>query len=56
VADGRDLPERIANTEAADPQWLDDGSGFFYNQLTGTVDTPERYLDSQARFTNGHRP
>jgi len=50
VADGRDLPERIANTEAADPQWLDDGSGFFYNQLTGTVDTPERYLDSQARF------
>jgi prolyl oligopeptidase len=50
VADGRDLPERIANTEAANPQWLDDGSGFFYNQLTGAVDTPERYLDSQARF------
>ena len=50
VADGADLPERIANTEAANPQWLDDGSGFFYNQLTGTVDTPERYLDSQARF------
>jgi prolyl oligopeptidase len=50
VADGRDLPERIPNTEAAHPQWLDDGSGFFYNQLTGKVDTPERYLDSQARF------
>jgi prolyl oligopeptidase len=50
VADGSDLPERIANTEAAHPQWLDDGSGFFYNQLTGAVDTPERYLDSQARF------
>jgi prolyl oligopeptidase len=50
VADGRVLPERIANTEAANPQWLDDGSGFFYNQLTGAVDTPERYLDSQARF------
>jgi len=50
VADGRDLPERIANTETADPQWLDDGAGFFYNQLTGAVDTPERYLDSQARF------
>ncbi len=50
VADGRDLPERIANTEAANPAWLDDGSGFFYNQLTGAVDTPERYLDSQARF------
>jgi prolyl oligopeptidase len=50
VADGRDLPERIANTEAANPQWLDNGSGFFYNQLTGKVDTPGRYLDSQARF------
>jgi prolyl oligopeptidase len=50
VADGRDLPERIANTQAANPQWLDDGSGFFYNQLTGKVDTPERFLDSQARF------
>jgi prolyl oligopeptidase len=50
VADGRDLPERIANTEIAHPHWLDDGSGFFYNQLTGAVDTPERYLDSQARF------
>ena len=50
VADGRDLPERIADTEGAHPQWLDDGSGFFYNQLTGAVDTPERYLDSQARF------
>jgi prolyl oligopeptidase len=50
VADGGDLPETIPNTEGADPQWLDDGSGFFYNQLTGKVDTPERYLDSQARF------
>ena len=50
VADGADLPERIPNTEVANPQWLDDGSGFFYNQLTGQVDTPERFLDSQARF------
>jgi prolyl oligopeptidase len=50
VADGRDLPDAIPNTEGANPQWLDDGSGFFYNQLTGKVDTPERYLDSQARF------
>jgi len=50
VADGGDLPERIPNTEVANPQWLDDGSGFFYNQLTGQVDTPERFLDSQARF------
>jgi len=50
TADGRDLPEQIANTEGAQPNWLDDGTGFFYNQLTGKVDTPERYLDSQARF------
>jgi len=50
VADARDLEERISNTQTATPQWLDDGSGFFYNQLTGQVDTPERYLDSQARF------
>jgi prolyl oligopeptidase len=50
VADGRDLPDRIPNTEGANPNWLDDGSGFFYNQLTGAVDTPERYLDSLARF------
>jgi len=50
VADGADLPERIANTEGAHPAWVDDGSGFFYNQLTGKLDTPERYLDSQARF------
>ncbi|HME40067.1 MAG TPA: prolyl oligopeptidase family serine peptidase [Steroidobacteraceae bacterium] len=50
VADGADLAERIANTQDANPQWLDDGSGFFYNQLTGAVDTPERFLDSQARF------
>ncbi len=50
VADGRDLPEQIPNTESASPHWLDDGTGFFYNQLTGKVDTPERYLDSQARL------
>lgn len=50
VADGRDLPFEIANTENASPQWLPDGSGFFYNQLTGAVGSPERYLDSQARW------
>ncbi len=50
VLDGKDLPERIANTENANPQWLDDDSGFFYNQLTGAVGTPDRYLDSQARL------
>ena len=50
TASGRDLPDRIPSTETANPQWLNDGSGFFYNQLTGAVATPERYLDSQARF------
>jgi prolyl oligopeptidase len=50
TADGKNLPETIANTQNASPQWLDDSSGFFYNQLTGKVDTPERFLDSQARF------
>jgi prolyl oligopeptidase len=50
VANGSELPEHIANTQAANPRWLDDGSGFFYNQLTGAVDTPERFLDSVARF------
>jgi prolyl oligopeptidase len=50
VSTGAVLPERIADTEVADPQWLSDGSGFFYNQLTGKVDTPDRYLDSRARF------
>ena len=50
VTDGTNLPERIADTQDANPHWLDDGSGFFYNQLTGKVGTPDRYLDSQARF------
>ena len=50
VADGKDLPETIPNTEGANPQWLDDAGGFFYTQLTGAVATPERYLDAQARF------
>lgn len=50
VATGADLPDQIPNTEGAHPSWLDDGSGFFYNQLTGAVGTPERYLDSVARF------
>lgn len=50
VKTGSILPERISNTEDAEPQWLPDGSGFFYNQLTGKVATPERYLDSRARL------
>lgn len=50
VATREILPERIANTQNALPQRLADGSGFFYNQLTGKVETPERFLDSRARF------
>lgn len=51
VATGRVLPERIPNTQYGQAlSWLPDGSGFFYNQLTGKVGTPDRYLDSQARF------
>lgn len=50
VADEAKLSDQIPNTENANPQWLDDGAGFFYNQLTGAVGTPERYLDSVAKF------
>ncbi len=50
VADGHDLPDHIPDTQYGNPQWLDDSSGFFYTQLTGKVDTPERFLDAQARF------
>jgi prolyl oligopeptidase len=50
VASGQILPETIPNTQGGRPQWLDDGSGFFYKQLTGAVGTPERFLDAQARF------
>jgi prolyl oligopeptidase len=57
VADGRPLPDSIPDTQSAVPQWLDDGSGFFYNQLTGALGTPERFLDSRARFHRlGSRP
>lgn len=50
VRTGAILKERIANTQGANPNWLADSSGFFYNQLTGKINTPERYLDSQVRF------
>jgi prolyl oligopeptidase len=51
VATGRILPERIPNTQYGFVlHWHPDGSGFFYNQLTGKVGTPERYLDSRARY------
>ena len=50
VDTGVQSPERIVDTEDASPSWLPDASGFFYNQLTGAVGTPERYLDSKLRF------
>ncbi|MYM25260.1 prolyl oligopeptidase family serine peptidase [Duganella sp. FT135W] len=50
VRSGAVLKERIPDTQGASPSWLADSSGFFYNQLTGKVNTPERYLDAQARF------
>jgi prolyl oligopeptidase len=50
VRTGAILKERIADTQGASPAWLDDSSGFFYTQLTGKVNTPERYLDAQVRF------
>jgi prolyl oligopeptidase len=48
VDDAKLLAERIADAQMAMPEWLPDGSGFFYNQLTGLPGTPERYLDSRA--------
>lgn len=50
VRSGKVLKERIPDTQGASPSWLANSSGFFYNQLTGKVNTPERYLDAQARF------
>src|SRR6185312_8780353 len=50
VADGKDLPETIPDTEGANPQWLDDAGGFFYTQLTGAVGTPERYLVAGVEY------
>lgn len=47
VADGTILPERIDRTQYANPSWLPDGSGFFYNRLSGApVGTMEYYTDS----------
>ena len=50
TATGKDLTETIPNTQYGSPGWLDDASGFFYTQLTSPPDSPERYLNSQARF------
>lgn len=50
VATGAILPERIRDTQIAYPSWLPDSSGFFYNQLSGKVGSPERYLNARARL------
>ncbi len=50
TATGKDLAETIPNTQYGSPGWLDDASGFFYTQLTSPPDSPDRYLNSQARF------
>jgi hypothetical protein len=47
VTTGTNLPERIADTSLATPQWLPDNSGFFYNQLTGKISA----LDDVDSFT-----
>jgi prolyl oligopeptidase len=43
------LPERISRTQYANPSWLPDGSGFFYNRLAGAAKgTTDYYKDSVA--------
>lgn len=47
VSDGEILPERIDRTQFASPSWLPDGSGFFYNRLSGApAGSPGFYSDS----------
>lgn len=48
VATGEILPERIPNLQYANPVWLNDGQGFFYNQLTGTKGQVDYYQRSRA--------
>jgi prolyl oligopeptidase len=50
VASRAILPARIRDTQIAYPSWLPDGSGFFYNQLSGKVGSAERYLNARARL------
>jgi prolyl oligopeptidase len=43
------LPERISRTQYASPSWLPDGSGFFYNRLSGApLGSVDYYKDSVA--------
>ena len=51
VADGRVLPLKAsAVPRAANPHWLDDGSGFFYNQLTGASGHPRTLSRQPGAF------
>lgn len=50
TAGGRVLPERIAMTDFGIVFWLPDGSGFFYNQLTGVRGENSLYQNSQMRL------
>ena len=47
---GRTCLRPFLQTQQARPQWLPDGSGFFYNQLVHPVGAPERFLDSLAKL------
>jgi prolyl oligopeptidase len=43
------LPERISRTQYANPSWLPDSSGFFYNRLSGApLGSVDYYKDSVA--------
>ena len=49
VATGEILPERISRTQYANPSWLPDSSGFFYNRLAGApLGSVDYYKDSVA--------
>ena len=50
VDSGEILPERLDKVQYAQPSWLPDGSGFFYNQLTGALGAQDYYKNSQARL------
>ena len=50
VSTGRILEERISNIDYGITGWLQDGSGFFYIQLTGERGTPTFYWNSVVKL------
>ena len=51
TGDGRLRPESIPRGDYANPSWLPDGTGFFYNQLGGAPrGSAEYYVDSTVRL------